>query len=214
MIGASAPPLDSRWKVRTCAGQRDLAVWLQIMNSVFPRPNGTRAWDERDARRELGLDGNRAPRECGFVISADGCDEPQGQITVHRSQLVATPASDRRPALENRLGDRHSPLWHPARSDEPTQSETQSDETKSDRHSQAYVSSAGTAGMGIKAAAGVSCHIAWLGVLPDARRRGAARALLGWAERRALELGAGEIAAETLASWPVAVAFYRGCGYS
>lgn len=53
----------------------------------------------------------------------------------------------------------------------------------------------------------------WLAVLPQWRRRGVGRALMGALERRAWELGYRQIWLETHAAWEAAVEMYRRMGY-
>ena len=55
--------------------------------------------------------------------------------------------------------------------------------------------------------------IAWLLVLPEARRRGIATALVDRAVSHARALGAEQIFAETLPSWPAAIGFWRSTGF-
>ena len=54
--------------------------------------------------------------------------------------------------------------------------------------------------------------IAWLLVHPEARRRGIATALVAHAVAHAESLGATQVSAETLSSWPAAVGFWRSIG--
>ena len=58
-----------------------------------------------------------------------------------------------------------------------------------------------------------SAHLNLLAVAPAHRRRGVARALLGWLEETALTAGTFVIALELRANNPVARAFYRAQGY-
>lgn len=55
--------------------------------------------------------------------------------------------------------------------------------------------------------------IAWLLVHPEARRQGIATALVARAVSHAWSLGAAQVFAETLPSWPAAVGFWRGVGF-
>lgn len=55
--------------------------------------------------------------------------------------------------------------------------------------------------------------IAWLLVHPEARRRGIATVLVAHAVSHAASLGATRVFAETLASWPAAVGFWRRVGF-
>lgn len=63
--------------------------------------------------------------------------------------------------------------------------------------------------VGVEAAGGVRCSIGWLFVDPALRRRGVGRALVATAARQARSLGAAEIHAETLGSWPEAAGFWE-----
>lgn len=54
--------------------------------------------------------------------------------------------------------------------------------------------------------------IAWLLVHPDCRRQGIATALVAHAVAHAKSLGATQVSAETLSSWPAAVGFWRAVG--
>lgn len=55
--------------------------------------------------------------------------------------------------------------------------------------------------------------IAWLLVHPEARRRGVATVLVAHAVAHAESLGGTQVFAETLASWPAAVGFWRRVGF-
>jgi GNAT superfamily N-acetyltransferase len=56
--------------------------------------------------------------------------------------------------------------------------------------------------------------IPWLLVHPDARRHGVGRRLVAQAVEHARALGAGQVTAESLASWPEAVAFWQAVGFA
>jgi ribosomal protein S18 acetylase RimI-like enzyme len=55
--------------------------------------------------------------------------------------------------------------------------------------------------------------IAWLLIDPEARRQGIASALVAHAIDHAESLGATQVFAETLSSWPAAVGFWRSVGF-
>jgi len=62
-------------------------------------------------------------------------------------------------------------------------------------------------------AAGPRASIGWLLVHPAARRRGIAGSLVETAVRAAAAAGARTVSAETLPTWPAAVAFWRAAGF-
>jgi len=55
--------------------------------------------------------------------------------------------------------------------------------------------------------------IAWLLVRPEARRHGIATALVARAVSHAWSLGAAQVFADTLSSWPAAAGFWRSVGF-
>lgn len=62
-------------------------------------------------------------------------------------------------------------------------------------------------------AAGKRHSLGWLLVLPDARRRGVARALVASACRRAADLAAETVWVECRSDWPAAMAFWHAVGF-
>lgn len=72
-------------------------------------------------------------------------------------------------------------------------------------------------GLLVGVAAGVAPRvrhsIAWLLVIPDARRRGVATALAGAAVHAAIRAGAREVWAETRTDWPAAISFWTAVGF-
>lgn len=61
---------------------------------------------------------------------------------------------------------------------------------------------------------GEDCHVVnWLGVRPDFRRRGVARALLATLERHCFQAGLRRLRLETLSEWTAAVGLYLSLGY-
>ena len=105
-IDGSAVRLDTRWKVTTYAGQRDLEVWLRIMNCVFARPAGTRAWDASDVERELTSHERAGRRTCWLAEAANDSQRPAVGMLVAQErngtrELINSPESRRSALYEN-----------------------------------------------------------------------------------------------------------------